>query len=260
MTIETITDHEIVEARKVLEDHIVNPVTKEGAFECLLWCIASQALGWEPASNFVYELRRTSHPQDVQAANKHSTLQVLTDKEAVFQASLRARLRFAYARRFDSSIDFLSGLEGDWPDTIIEATQETREEYVKKIKWVAEKTFSFWHICLGGTNLLALDVHVMRGLHTMGIQLNTDYINSVQRATDSQRVRRTPNKKDYNRIEDEARWFFLTDHRFLLENEQVDMALIDGVLWWKGANRELLGQYHLFGAAGSWKMPYAKLH
>ncbi len=256
-TTRDITDAQIEEARQVLEDHVVNPLGKEGALENLLWCIASQGLGWEPASNFVYNLRDESRPEDKNAKMKFASLEVLFDKDRVYGVSKRIGLRFAYARRFDSAIDYFTNRDGEWWNDVLQAGVKDRENYVRDIKWVSNKTFSFWHLCLGGKNLIALDVHVMRGLNELGVEMNKGYYNPIRRKTGSQKVRRTPSEKDYLRIEEEAREIFSSDERFLKSEGEVDMSLIDAVLWWKGANRGSNGQAQLFGNALSWMMPYA---
>lgn len=76
----------------------------------------------------------------------------------------------------------------------------------------------------------------------------------------TQIVRLTPEKEDYLRIEGEAKEKFRRDRRFRLPNGKVDMALIDAVLWWRGASRSTLAQRSLFGKLISEYMPYANIH
>jgi len=256
MELQDITDDEIEEARRVLEDHIVDPLTKEGALESLVWCISSQAQGWEAASRFVYNLRDMSHPGDPDARGKYASLMTLRDRDKVVEASRSAGLRFTKANRCGPALTYFSGIN-NWWDEIVESEVALRKEYVDRLQWVGNKTYSFWHICLGGTKLIALDVHVMRGLMELGVEMNEYYVVPRARITDTQLVRKTPNTKDYERIEREARNLFSGDERFLLDNGNVDMALVDGVLWWKGANRGNQRQGHLFGNAASWTMPYS---
>ena len=256
--LESISDLEIEKGKVVLQDHTVSPLNREGVLENLLFCIASQALKWEPASKFIYELRSASYPNDSTARLRYSSWDILTDKESVFDVAKKSRLRFANARRFDDAIEKVSSKEGTWWDEVVSADVLMRRKYVDDIKWVGNKTFSFWHICLGGTNLLPLDVHVMKNLRKIGVDLNPDYITPVSRSNDSQRVRKTPLNRIYEWHEAETRKIFSNDKRFLKEDGQVDMALLDAVLWWKGANREVNGQEYFFGAAGSWTLPYAQ--
>ena len=254
--IDSISDKEIELARIVLGDHTVKPLSHESTLESLLWCIASQALGWEAASSFIYCLRDASHSGDEQARFKVSQRKTLSDKDVVFRASQKARLRFAKGRRFDSAIDYFISQEGAWWERVISSGQAERARYVDEVKWLGEKTFSFWHICLGGTHLMALDVHVMRGLRELDIDIDPTYINSVARSTDAQKVRRTPPRTDYWRIESEARELFAKDKRFAIPYG-TNMALADAVLWWRGAHRGEPAQSQLFGDSTSWKMPYS---
>jgi len=253
----SISDGEIEKARRVLADHTVKRADHESALECLLWCIASQALGWEPASRFVYTLRRLSRPDDSKATLIVSKRDVLSDNGKVYQASIEAHLRFAKGRRFESAIDYFGSLKGEWWGNIVNANPDDRVHYVDNVKWVGEKTFSFYHICMGGVNLLALDVHVMRGLNRLGIELDENYVIPRARSTDAQKVRKTPDRKDYIRIESEARELFSGDERFKV-NGKVDMALADAVLWWRGASRGDSDQGYLFdGGLRSGAMPYS---
>lgn len=250
-----ISQDEIGMARKVLDDHTVKRLTKESAFECLLWCIASQAQSYEIASSFVYNLRDASHPQELESRRRYSALDVMFDPEKVFQVSKETGLRFANGRRFDSAIEYFKSRE-EWVDEVVNADSETREKFVSDVAYLGNKTFSFWHICLGGKNLIALDVHVMRGLKNEGIEIDPSYVNAIKRVKGGQRVRKTPNSKDYSRIENETRELFSDDERFLVPNG-VDMALVDAVYWWRGANRGQQSQLHLWGNGRSWILPYS---
>lgn len=249
-----ISDSEIKNAQVVLNDHLVRPLNREGALESLLFCIASQATRWEVASRFIYELRKSSHG----STEQYATWEDMTDKNKVNEIAQRARWRFAYGKRFDASIDYFKNPPGKWWQDVASADASNREEYCKRIKWISRKTFSFWHLCLGGKNLLALDVYVMRGLNEFGIKMNPYFFTSQPRKTGDQNVRRTPIKKEYLKIENAARDLFSADGRFLLGNGEVDMALVDSFLWWRGANRKGVHQTNLFGnGADSWILPYS---
>ena len=97
----------------------------------------------------------------------------------------------------------------------------------------------------------------MKGLNNLGIEINPHYIIPRKRNGNSkQKVRSSPEKEDYLRIEQEAYRLFLQDKRFLLPNGKVDVALVDTVLWWNGANRGNLYQYNLFNIGST--LPYQK--
>ena len=253
--IKEITDSEIENARKVLSDHLVNPLNREGALESLLFCIASQATRWEKASNFIYSLRRNSQGDE----HKYTSWEDLIDKEKVNAIALENNWRFAYNRRFDEAIDYFQSQRGEWWINIINSDSESREWFCEKIKWLSRKTFSFWHICLGGTNLLALDVYVTKGLSSYGLEINPHFFTPKSRSNEGQKVRKTPSKKEYLRIEYKAKSFFSQDERFLLPSRRLDMALVDSLLWWKGASRKDLNQGNLFGSGvDSWMLPYSR--
>ena len=252
-----ISDYEIEKSRKILEDHVVPQVTQESALESLLFCISGQVSQWEQSVKFIRNLRLESYPYDKNAIHKVANFDILTDKDSVNKAARDSGLRFSKHGRFDNSIDYFINEDGAWWDGIVYADVELRKEYVKKIKWLGTKTFSLWHLCLGGKNLLALDVWVMKGLSKLGIEINSRYIIPQKRTPNStQKVRETPRGQDYLRYEKEAYNLFLQDPRFLLPNGKVDMALADTVLWWKGANRGELYQLNLFDHSST--LPYSK--
>src|SRR3989339_745528 len=211
--IEEISDWEIKKAKNVLNAHVVKPLTREGALESLLFCIASQAWAWEPASKFVYDLRQKSYPEDFNAIKKYASLDVLNDKKLVNKIAKENGWRFHHQDRFDAPLDYFEKQNGLWYEDVMNADSVIRTEYCKNVKWVSNKTFSFWHICLGGTNLLALDVHVMKNLSDLGLSVNESYFISRPR---------------------------------LIGNQKVNLALVDSLLWWRGANRGSLKQMNLF--------------
>lgn len=257
--LEDISDSEIQNARKVMEDHTVRPLTKEGAFENLIFCIASQGSNWERPTRFIYNLREKSYPRDPLARDKFASRKVLMDKDVVNLSAKESRLRYAYSRRFDASIDYFAQKEDNWQEEVRDADIKTRENYVKELKWVSYKTFSFWSLCLGNKDLIALDVHIRRQLkNEFGIDMHKKYSSPTKRG-DGQTVSTDPSKSDYYAIEEAAKEFFSKDKRFLQENGRPDCALIDGLLWWRGANRSGVGQGCLFGSGiETWVLPYSK--
>ncbi len=261
--IESIKNWEIENAREVLRNHTVDPLTKEGALENLYFCITSQATPWEIPTKIVNRLREKSYPGDPVTKGKYSSWNVLTDNVLVNDTIRECGWRFHHHNRIDESLDYFVSRNDDWWKEIPKADAEEREKYVNQIKWLSRKTFSFWNICLGGRDLLALDVHIMRGLSKIGMEVNRNYFIPVARKKGSQIVRRTPGKEDYLRIEDEARSFFSKDERFIV-NGNVDLGLVDSLLWWRGASRGELYQPSLFdcnsaiGRDMSYTLPYAK--
>lgn len=250
-----ISNSEIESAKRVLEDHVVNPLNREGALESLLFCISSQMMTWERASKFIYALRGASKRDE----NEYASWDVLTDKDKVNEIAHSSGLRFAYANRFDPSIDFFKNMNGEWWKGVLEANEESREDYCAQIKHIGRKTFSFYHVCLGGTDLIALDVHILRKLATrLGVNMDEFYYKTKPPGENGhQRRRSTPPKREYLRLENTAREIFSQDERFLKQNGEVDAALVDALLWWDGANRTG-HQGYLFGGETS-KLPYAKL-
>lgn len=248
--IESISDPEIEKARRILNYHIVNPLTRDGALEVGLFCICSQATPWEIACRFVHNLRDVAYHGDRGARNRYAPRSFLIDKKEVDAASERAGWRFANMGRFDEFIDYFGSLgetDAGWWNRIKGAGVGLRGYHVERVKWLSSKTFSFWNICLGGTKLLALDVYVMTGLRDLGIDIPESFVIPQAREVGSQKVRKTPSAKKYLEIEQKASGLFQGDSRFT-HNGEVDLAMVDAVLWWGGANRGEAEQGCLFGS------------
>lgn len=302
--LDKISDREIEEARRVLSDHTVKHLTRESALEAGIFCITSQATPWEKATEIVHCLRERSY-NCADARNFYSSWDVLSDKNAVQRVIEEKGWRFAHDRRCDELIDYASRQEGRWWEEILNAGSEDREKYSaengsQSIRWVSRKTFSFWNICLGGRDLIALDVHILRNLSKLGVEIGKGYFVPVQRGVrkvdivtleararkeldaekgmlfspaqfapayaqtlfgerKGQKVRKTPDRDDYLRIEREAVSLFGSDPRFLY-NGKVDLALVDAVLWWRGARGQRRDAPCLIGepeATRTSQLPYS---
>lgn len=256
-----ISDYDVEMGRESLQKQIVKPLTRRGALEAGLFCICSQASRWETAASFIYELRDKSYPKDPDARRKYSSLEVITNPKKVNEAAYKVGWRFAYANRFEPFIRYFGGeryLTEDWHFQIREGSIDHRDSIVEAVRWLGHKTYSFWNICLGGTDFIALDVWVMKNLRELGAHIPKKYVEGIQRKTDKQIVRATPSREEYLRMEQEARDIFSRDKRFKLPGGKVDLALVDGVLWWMGANRDKTRQLELLKGT-LLDFPYAEM-
>ncbi len=257
MKIQNITDIEIEEAKRVMQKHVVAELNCKTGLEALYFCIASQATPWEKASRFVDSLRASCPENKDYFAH-------LTDKEVLKRESKnnqkKIRLRFHHQERFAPSADyFLASVN---PQEIVNevflANYQTREKYVEQLNFVDYKTFSFWHLCLGGKNLATIDVHVRRRLATdFKFDIPEKYYTVERRPgkiklisshaglfeeecpiikIKKQQVTPQPNKTEYTKLENQMRDYFSQDPRFLYEGK-TDMALVTTLLWWRGARR-----------------------
>ncbi len=283
--LKSISDEEISRAIKVRSDHTVYNLSPRGALESLIWCIANQNTNWERPVKFIRMMREES---GVDPYKEYTPMSHLTDKGFVNKIAKRSGLPFHRDNRFDPAIDYFGRKEGEWWKEIMEADVEKRERYVERIKFVGRKTFSFWHLCLGGKNLIALDIWIRRSLQE---EFGMKYLEPY--ATGTPRTRKSEVKKEhdphpefdfvegldsdypvqnknggrnimpglpksvYIHAECLTRKLFGKDERFLCEGK-TDMALVDCLLWWKGAHRYGV-QDHIFGSGmATFIMPYGK--
>lgn len=291
MKLSDIRDYEVSDGADILYAHQVNPQTREGVMENLLWCIMSQATTWEQASKSIFDLRRACHSGNgIDPLNTYLTMDFMQDLDTVNYYVRQSGFRFHHENRLDGAIRYLSSLPDDsWIEEVVSADSSLRDEYVSRMKGVAQKTFSFWHLCLGGTSLIALDVHVLRGLSQLGLDIPEKYYVPQKRERDvsnvlvqersfeffgaqesfevvegnSQSVRASPKGKEYDHIEGDALKLFSQDGRFFLDSVlgpgSVDAALVDAVLWWRGARRAGQNVDYLFESFSQNSMPYGDL-
>lgn len=280
-----ISDAELARAREVLRNFQVKHRSRQAGLESGLFAIANQASPWERPSKFVYALRKASYPDDPHALQRYASLAVLTDEERVNTIAKQSGWRFHHQDRFGPFLRYFGAREDAWWEEVIHANEEARMKYIREIDFISLKTFSFWQLCLGGTKLLPIDIHVRRHLSGLGVPIDEIYRVGTTRphrkkqpvSSDShseffpsdlflpapsskqptQTVVEEPTLSEYLRIERDARALFAQDIRFCPDGN-VDMALVAAVLWWRGAHRQEAYQAQLFGGdmGGSWKLPY----
>jgi thermostable 8-oxoguanine DNA glycosylase len=279
MKIQNITDKEIQEAKEILSAHVVRSLTKESALEAGIFTIASAGTPWDAfPTKLVTKLREIS-------CSTPAKYDILSDQNLLRKLSTDLRWRFHHDNRFSSLIENFKNRPEDWWLNVLNADEkyrahQTNSKSPEKIKYMAYKTFSFWHLCLGGKNLATLDIHVRRQLNERcNFNLDKNYISHQERpstqtptghahttfdgsaeeiiATTYQRVSVEPPPKAYLEIETRMRDYFSKDERFL-HNGQIDMSLATTLLWWSGAKREASGQLYLEGfEKGHAALPHA---
>jgi hypothetical protein len=207
----------------------------------------------------------------------------LCDIDLLSNLAKKSRLRFHHQDRFRPSFEYLNSLKSDFEDIFAEVKEsdsKTREKYIKEMKFVDYKTFSFWHLCLGGKNLATIDVHVRRRLaKDFGFDIKPEYYTTTKRKSRNemisshpglfgesvkeysykyQNVTPQPNGREYIELEGKIREFFSGDKRLLLDNGKVDMSLVTALLWWRGARRENSRQISFdYFDCGSKVLPYS---
>ncbi len=274
--ISQISDEEISEAKEILSAHVVNSLTRESALESGLFAIASAGTPWDGfPTRLVRELRRLS-------GSTPASYSVLSDQHLIRKLAKDLRWRFHHGDRFSSLIGAFEKRSENWWEAVVNADEAYRESQTnskspEKIDYMAYKTFSFWHLCLGGKSLATLDIHVRRQLNErLNFGIDERYVThqkrqSTERATNHvhktlaggeeeivdrtyQRVSVEPASKVYCEIERQMRNYFVSDSRFVVDGK-TDMALVTSLLWWGGARRESANQLYLDG----FEKPHAAL-
>jgi hypothetical protein len=104
---------------------------------------------------------------------------------------------------------------------------------VKHVKWLGMKTSSFWYMCLGGTQLMTLDVHNLRQIGGLGIHVPEEHYRGEQRG-DGRTIVTIPSRAQYERIEADT-LALLTGCAAVKNCRGPDGALVSALFWVTGA-------------------------
>lgn len=245
-----ITNQEIEEAKRVYSSFMVAKITRESALESGIFAVFNQASRWERPSKIIYKMREDCYRGDKSARFRYCSVDLLLDEVRINKIAKKNGWRFHHQNRIREFIDYFGCKSGEWWNDVINADTEYRNAITEEIKFLQCKTFSLWHLCLGGKNLLPIDIHLRRQSRELGIEMPEEYVIGRKRENKKTGVTQTvvnePGKSKYLELEKKIIELFAEDERFLL-NGKIDLGLVASVLWWKGANRNQQGQGCLFG-------------
>ncbi|MDA3856206.1 MAG: hypothetical protein PF569_08165, partial [Candidatus Woesearchaeota archaeon] len=221
---------EIIDENKfILDGHIIPKISERKCLEAAIFCLASQALVFERASTFANDIAKTSDEN-------------LQDNEFVYNLS-RQYLRFPEDRFtpfYKYSNKYKGGLTSLAQD-ILDNPRELREEITSNVKFMGLKTTSFWYLCLGGKELMTLDVHNLRQISNLDIiPIKESHYLGKRRSTGKCIPTGTSNK-EYLKIEKEVQQYFrenMMTNTFLFENGNLDSSFLTALFWWEGVKIE----------------------
>ena len=237
----------------------IERMTTEAAYLTLIFVIASQRESFERPVRLVRELRDYS-------------LDRITDPNFVNRTAVKNGIRWASAEnRYSPAFHYMEQNGGI--DTVVNqflsSQYETRRILVEEVQWLAHKTASFWYFCLGGKELVTLDVHNFRQIAGLGINIPDSYYIpqpqktprkqvptgetetlslgfSVKTLTPRKKPRKdleSPSGKKYERIEAEI--IDLARRTINLDNgREVDGSFLTTLFWITGAKLRRRIQLH----------------
>lgn len=229
------------ETKAVLDSHLVPDLSPRRLYESLVFCIASQSMVYERAVGLLRQTGLLKEPE-------------FTEPGKVYNLA-KPNLRFP-EDRFSPALRFAAEYNGGIIELVRDyliAPKEVRETLVTQVKWLAHKTASFWYLCLGGTELMTIDIHNLRQIATLG-PISVDrslYEGSARRGgkTKGKQIVKAISPREYKRIEDKV--LSALGHIPCLKDKRGSSngALITTLFWWAGAKgrRESLQQQSLPG-------------
>jgi hypothetical protein len=219
------------ESRSIYEGHVLPVLTQRKCLEAMIFCIASQGLVFERASEFANMIKGLSSDE-------------IGDPELVHKRAIEC-MRFK-EDRFSPFYEFVSkyqyGILGLAKD-FLEKPKEVRLELAKEVSYVGLKTASFWNLCLGGKELMTLDVHNLRQIGGLKVApIKESHYLGQRRETSGKWIATTPSDKDYLHIEDCVLTHFGYNRNVnpeLFEKDgSLNAALLTSLFWWEGVKKE----------------------
>ena len=198
--------------------HRVVELSERLCYESLLFCIASQGTSFEKATGFI----KASHGAD---------LELLTDAYLLQEQAKASGL--LYHDRFADPLAYMKakGIR-NVVSALLNDPFNTREA-LSEVKFLKRKTISFWHLCLGGKELVTLDRHNNLQIHGLGVDMAQALYDPQMQRSDGKRVPSQPTPKEYVRIEKETLTKFEREDPFYSEGK-LDGALVTTLFWTVG--------------------------
>lgn len=268
----------IGEARTVLEGHIIpvfpfSHVDRDEKvrffYEALLFAVGSRNTSFARVLSFMESLREEDGTTDVGKISDPSFIASRMNGHGLPLGG----------NHFEDALEFVNreGIKKVVYD-FLSRPEEYREEFVNAVNGVGYKTASLWHICLGGRDLMALDLHNLRqigGLNLPEIQLPEGVLNPKPRVggkMQGRRIAQALTHKQYADVEKRAKGYFqrfkgLFDfpHVPLEGGDSFDFfsaAMLTAVLYWNGvkSSRGLnLFQENYLGVSLGFEPPYSRV-
>ena len=247
----SLTETQIIEqAKDVLQKLnlpgralINNPKSEETLKLCWLsyiFCIASQSVNYERPLTFTRHLNNFS-------------LDEITNAEFVYTEALKfLRLpQNRYREPFDFANDNPYGGMLELAIAYSETPKQIRDKFAK-IRWIKGKTSSFWSLCLNGKEFLTLDVHNLRQISGLGINVNPDFYILSRRPNGKEGIR-NPSYKQYKAIESKSLEFLNRFPEFC-EDGKINGALASSIFWVAGAEAKRRGLLYELHSKGSYQL------
>ena len=213
------------EAREILEKIVIPEQTPEMFYLSLIFCIASHRQNYERPASLTRDLSRMSLSRDIG--------DLLRDSDFVKDTAVLHGIRWGSVKeknRVDPAfrdIEKYRGIEGLVSD-FKAAPMMMRDKLVQDVKWIAHKTASFWYLCLGGEQLMTLDVHNYRQIAGLGVEVPEEFYRGKRRGNGKKELR-TASVGEYIRIEQET---------LKLLNGAVSGAMATTLFWLVGAKMQ----------------------
>lgn len=223
---------DILDENKVIYNgHIIPELTPRKCLEAMIFCIASQGLVFERASDFANMIKKLSDEdiKDPELVHKRAVV-CMRFKEDRFSSF------YEFTQKYD---DGILGLARDY----LKNSKSLRLELNAKVNYVGLKTASFWNLCLGGKELMTLDVHNLRQIAGLDIvDIKESHYIGQRRKTTNKCIATTPSDKDYLRIEKETLDYFkcfrLANPDFFDKGGDIDASFLTSLFWWEGVKKE----------------------
>ena len=225
------------ESRQALQAHVVPDQHERRLYESLVFAIGSQYIDFEIPVGLLHRLRRHSL-RDIRAL-KNGALDKIVAASRFKQD--RCTPAFAYVQEYPGGITQLA-------IDYLTDPHDVREQLVDDVTWIGPKTASFWYLCLGGRELMTLDIHNLRQLAGLGVPIpQSHYEGKVRGAANLEQqanmttggisVPTTPRMREYRAIEQHA-LALLQQFPVFTTRGRFDPSLATTAFWLAGAKHK----------------------
>lgn len=218
------------EAKGILENLVVPEQTPEMFYLSLIFCIASHRQNYERPTRLVRHLLGMFRSSSIHIGNPDP----LRDPDIVKNTAVTHGVRWSSVREknrvypaFRYIEGYRHGIEGLVEDFKADSVG-MRDKLVRDVKWIAHKTASFWYLCLGGEQLMTLDVHNYRQIAGLGVDVPNEFYEAKRRKNGIKELK-TASEREYVRIEQET---------LTLLNGVVSGAMVTTLFWLVGAKMQ----------------------
>lgn len=222
---------------QIADEHVIPSTSEKHLYQAINFAPLHHQEAWTKAASIAERFQELS-------------LEELADAERIYEVASNAKSGPVFRwseNRWKSIHDYITTLGGvqTFRQELLSHPREVRAELDKEVKYFAPKTTSLLYIMLGGDKeVLSLDVHVKTAARSLGVNINSKYVEGVRRRSGASKGRFVAAQlplSEYERIEEAcfqrlSNTQLAQDKRFY--NNTFKAAPATSLGWWAGGQKK----------------------